>query len=94
MDNLPPQERQLFVASVYDRKNEKFNTDVIHQAEAMIKKNMAQRSQEQIGNGPKKLNPVKRRILTKEKDGFISIISLTVISILCLIAIFLILNKQ
>lgn len=79
VDNLPKEERQSFVANVYDTKKEKFNTDVIHRAESIIKKNMSQSSNNERGS-IQELNVVKKRVL--KKDGFSSIVVLTLIFII------------
>ena len=42
VDNLPKEERQQFVSSVYDAKNERFNQDIINRATDIMKKNINQ----------------------------------------------------
>ena len=64
IDNLPKEERQSFVANVYDTKKEQFNTDVIHRAKIIIKKNMSQSSNNEKGI-IQELNVGKKRVLKK-----------------------------
>ena len=79
VDNLPKEERQSFVASVYDVKKEKFNTDVIHRAETIIKKNISQ-SNNNERESIQGLNVAKKRVL--KKDGFSNIIVLALILVI------------
>lgn len=84
IDNLPKEERQSFVANVYDTKKEKFNTDVIHRAETIIKKNMSQFSNNERGS-IQELNVGKKKVL--KKDGFSNIV---VLALIFIIAVFIV----